>query len=494
MQLTLDRASDVPLYRQVAEQVRELIRAGILPAGERLPTVRQLAEELGLTRLTVQSAYAELQAQGLIESFVGRGTYVAARPEVVRAPVAQMPAEPPAPWLSQGLLTELVRMTEQPDLLSLAQAIPAPETYPLKEFGKTLRAALADPAALSYGSVQGEAGLREQVGRALLDRGLATPPEHVLITSGAQQGIDLALRVLARPGDVILAEEPTYTGAIELATQRRQRLVGVPMNEDGLDLAALEAACRMYRPRLLYTIPTFHNPMGVTMSAERRAALLRVARAHDLMIVEDDVYGLLAYDGPAPPPLKAGDDDGRVFYVTSFSKTVMPGLRLGAVVAPPRYLPELVAAKQGSDLISSPLLQRALADYLRQGHLPAHLQRVRALYAERRDALLGALRRHLSECTWTAPRGGLSIWVTLPAGMGERDFYLEAVERGVGVARGQAFFPQPQRGAHLRLSFGAQSPERIERGVALLGGLLREHLRRHASLMARASRESTPLV
>lgn len=496
MKLTLQRESEIPLYRQVVEQVRDYIRSGVLAPGSRLPTVRQLAGELGLTRLTVQNAYAELQAEGLIEGSVGRGTFVAERslPPVSSRAQHATPAPPVIPWMSQGLLADMLRMNEHPNLLSLASAIPAPETYPLDEFKRSMRAALDDPSALGYGPTQGEAVLREQVAQLLLDRGVVALPDHVIITAGAQQGIDIVLRGLTTQNDVVLVEEPTYPGLIELAAQRGQRLVGIPIDRDGLVIDALEAACQAYHPRLLYTIATFHNPIGISLSAERRRKLLQLARTYNFLIVEDDVYGFLAYGDPAPPALKAEDPAEQVIYLTSFSKSLTPGLRLGAVVPPTAYMAELLAAKRSSDLICSPVLQRGLADFLRRRPLSIHLQHVRWIYRERLDAMASALERHMPHCTWTRPEGGLSVWVTLPEGLNERDFYIEAIERGVGIAPGSAFFGQPQRRAHMRLSFGAQPPSQIEQAITILGGLVRDHLRRQSLLTARAGRESDPLV
>lgn len=492
--ITLQRKSDVPLYRQVVEQVAALVTSGTLSAGTRLPTVRELATALGLTRLTVHSAYTELQARGLVESHVGRGTFVArqerpaahARPEV----------QPPAPWQSQNVLADLLRMADQPGLLSFAQAAPAPETYPARALAQALRSACDDPAALGYGPIAGEPALREQIARLLLERGVTASPDEILVTSGAQQGIDLALRALTVPNDVVLVEEPTYPGMLEAAARRGQRIVGVPLDAGGIDPGALEEACARHRPRLLYSVPTYHNPTGITLAVERRAAVLRIARDYDLHILEDDVYGLLGYDEPAPAALKASDTDADalVVYSMSFSKSLAPALRLGALVAPPELLPALAGAKHSGDLVCSPLLQRALATYLRQGRFAAHLQQVRALYHARRDALLAALDTLPPGCRWTRPSGGLNVWVTLPEGVNERDFCVAAIERGVGVAPGSAFFAQPRRAAHLRLSFGAQPPENIAHGVAILGELLREHQRRRSLLLARASRESAPLV
>ncbi len=498
MRLYLQRGSDIPLYRQVAEQIRALIRSGALPPGDRLPTVRQLATELGLTRLTVHSAYAELQAQGFLESFVGRGTFVVAQPPA-SAPgrpglSSQQPTQSPTSWQVQGFLAEIVRLAERPDLLTFAQAHPAPETFPARELGKALRTALEDMDALGYGIIRGEMALREQVSRLLLERGITTAPDQVLITAGAQQGITLALGAFALPGEVVVIEEPTYPGVLQVAAQQGQRLVGIPRDSDGISLSALEDACRTYQPRLLYIVPTFHNPTGLSLSAERRLALLDIARRHHLLIVEDDVYGLLSYDEPAPFPLKAADEEEQIIYLTSFSKILMPGLRLGAIVASPAQLPALAALKQSTDLICSPLLQRALADYLRRGHLPAHLHQACLLYRARRDATLAALERFLPACTWTQPEGGLSVWVTLPEQVHEHEFIHEAIQRGIGVAPGRIFFSQPQQRAFMRLSFGAYPPARIEEGIATLGDVLRNHLRRQREVIARAGLEASPLV
>ena len=478
MQLSLTRQGNCPLYRQITNQMREYIRAGAIPVGSRLPTVRELASQYNLTRLTVHTAYAELQSEGLVEAVVGRGTFVAARlpiPTTVQATL-DLPAPPPPAWSSQGLLADMMRMTEHPDLLSFAQAIPEATTYPTHELGRSLRSALENPAALSYGSTQGELALREQVAHILLDRGIVTSPELVLITSGAQQAIDLALRALVSPTDVVFVEEPTYVGALELAAQRNQRIIGIPVDASGIKLDALEAACQHYHPRLLYLIPTFHNPTGLSLAAERRQALLRLARTYEFFIFEDDVAGMLAYDDPALPALKALDTEGRVIYGTSFSKMLLPGIRLGMIVAPEAHLLSLLAAKRTSDLFCSPLLQHALADYLHRHHLSAHLQRVRPIYHERRDAILSALQRHMEQCSWTQPAGGFNLWVMLPPQINERDFYLQAIEHGVGFAPGAAFFTQPQARASLRLSFGSHSPTRIEQGVAILGNLLRQQL------------------
>jgi DNA-binding transcriptional MocR family regulator len=378
-------------------------------------------------------------------------------------------------------------------VVSFAEAMPEPETYPLREIGEAVQRALGSREALDYGPIQGDPELRNQMSRLLRDRGVEIEAGAMLVTAGAQQGIDLVLRGLVDQRDVILVEEPTYPGVLETAAQQGRCVVGIPRGESGFDMDALEAACRTYRPALLYVIPTFGNPTGTSLPPDQCHALLELARTHDLLILEDDVYGFLALDGPAGPPLKSRDTDGRVIYLTSLSKVVAPSLRLGIIAASDAQLPAVADAKQGVDLVCSMLLQRTVAEYLRIGQMQSHLEHVRALYRERRDAMLGALELYLPGCTWTRPAGGLSLWVTLPEIVDERDFIRDAVDEGVRVAPGRAFVPQARRRASMRLSYGMQTPERIDDGVRVLGGVLRRHVDRQRILSV-AGRAVGPLV
>jgi 2-aminoadipate transaminase len=491
LELALERHTTVPIYRQIVNQVRAQIQDGTLRGGSRLPPVRQLAAECGLTRLTVHSAYAELQAEGLVESHVGRGTFVTAGAPTV--PPADRPT-PPAPWVSQGVLANLLRWGEHGDLLSFAQAFPAAETYPTEELGRALQAALMADGTLSYGHIQGEPELRAELASLLLQRGMSVAPDHVLVTSGAQQGIDIALRALTEPGDVILVEEPVYPGVLELAALRGQRVVGIPNDGGELRLDVLEAACSEHAPRLLYLVPTYNNPTGTSLTRESREAVLRLAGTHNFVVLEDDTYGLLGFELSAPAALHSLDRNERVVYLTSFSKMLAPALRLGALVAPVSLLPALAAAKQSSDLVCSALMQRALAYYLRTGHMATHLSLVRATYQQRRDAMLRALLRHLPWCTWTVPDGGLSLWVELPPGIIERDFTADALRQGIGLAPGEAFLARPRPQAAMRLSFGVHAPERIEAGVAGLGRVLESHLLRPELILSLGSGAAGPLV
>jgi len=490
VQLFLNRRDRRPLYLQVVEQIKDLIRSGALPAGSRLPPIRELATSTGLTRLTIHNAYAELQADGWIDSHVGRGSFVAR--EAIAAVAAVVPPVPslmPCLPPPTGEFAEVMRLAQQKGITSFAQAAAAPSTFPLREWERTLHEVLANSGAalFDYGATQGETVLRDQLARFLLDRAVPVPPEQIVVTSGAQQGIDLVLRALTKPGDAVLVEQPTYLGMVERLALQHMRLVSVPLDNEGIDLEALERAIAIHRPRVLYTVPTFHNPTGISMSAARQMALLDLAQRHGVIILEDDVYGLLAYNGAASLPLKERDQNGQVIYLTSFSKVLMPGIRIGLLAAPPPLLEPLVAAKRLADMHSPQLLQHALALYLASGRFAAHVRGVVALYRERRDCMAQALRRSFPAGThWTAPDGGLCFWVALPLGVRVDELYRAAIERGVAFTPGHVFFGEQPAQPHLRLSFAAHEPAAIEHGIAILGEVLHQHLARQRDVQHRS--------
>jgi 2-aminoadipate transaminase len=493
--LHLDRSISIPLYRQVVDQIADLIHRGVLAPNTRLPTVRALAFENGLTRLTVQTAYNELQSQGLIDSYVGRGTFVANHMER-SAKIASPPARFPQPvaLTNQGLLSGLEQLFEQTNLISFAKAHPDPQTFPLREFRRALNESIADPNLLGYGPAQGDALLREQVSRLLLDREISIPPEQVLITDGAQHAIDLIFRTLARPDDVIVVEEPTYPGIFEIVAQYGLQVISVEMDHEGMKPDALEAVCSAYQARFLYIMPTFQNPTGIEYSESRRDSILWIAREHNLLIVEDDVFSALAYDHKPLPAWKSLDKDNRILFVTSFSKGFMPGLRLGLIGTVDPHLSLLTLARQTSSLNSSPLMQHALALYLQRGNWGIHLQAARDLYRARRDAMDDALERFLPMCHWTSPHGGFSIWVALPQEINEAEIVQAAIQSGINVTPGQSFFLPPYPSGFLRLCFGTQTPDQIRQGIKILGNVVADYLNRYQKLIARTRREDTPLV
>jgi 2-aminoadipate transaminase len=329
MLLNLEKDAEMPLYRQIADQIRTNIGSGTLAPGYRLPTVRELA-------------YAELQSEGFIESVVGRGTFVAEQlpVQITRKPIAiRQRADMPVVWYSQNLFAAMLKLSQKPGVISFSQAAPGTDAMPGRELSRALQEAAADPAAFAYGTPQGAPELRHEIAALLLDRGIAATPDDIMITSGAQQAVDLGFRAFLEPEDLLAVEEPSYPGMVAIAAGRRQRVVGVPVDNEGLNVERLAEICEVYRPALLYTIPTFHNPTGVSLSPARREQLLDLAEKYDFLIMEDDVYGLLSYDGYSPPALKAADNRQRVVYISSFSKILAPGLRIGVMVAQPAITP-----------------------------------------------------------------------------------------------------------------------------------------------------------
>jgi DNA-binding transcriptional MocR family regulator len=293
------------------------------------------------------------------------------------------------------------------------------------------------------------------------------------------------IRAFTKPGDVVFTGRPTYLGALDVFRWSGVKALGVPLDEEGLRVDLLEELIPLHRPRprLIYTIPGFHNPTGTTLSLERRRKLLKLARRNRIPIVEDGVCSELRYEGSSMPPLRALGGGEHVVYLNSFSKFLLPGIRVGYVVVPRQLRERLIRGKQAADLLTSPLMQRALARYLEEGRLAGHLETIRRVYGERRDAMLAGLARRMPEGTqWTRPQGGLCLWVTLPKRVSAGELYLTAIEYGVAFAVGSVFFPRAGSTrssvqSSLRLNFAAHSPARIDEGLRRLVNALRERLR-----------------
>lgn len=363
--------SGEPQYQRIASLVRGRIAAGDLRVGERLPAIRVLAAELGVGRRTVEAAYAELSAEGLLEGRHGQGTFVA-DPAIGprRAPREAVPwvSGHREPIVTRGaisarqVLREALRPDRRPDQISFILGAPATDLFPLGELQRALNATLREEGvgALGYEATEGYAPLRTAIARHLLGLGLAAGPEEVIVTSGAQQAIDLALRALTRPGDYVATESPTYLGILEACEANGVRLIGVPLDDEGMEVDRLAPLLAEYRPKLLLTIPDCHNPTGITMSLSRRRALLTLAAAHDLPILEEDAYGELRYGGTPVPRLRALPGGERVIYVSSFSKVMLPGLRLGYLLAAGEEHRRILFVKQASDRASGSLVQHAI--------------------------------------------------------------------------------------------------------------------------------------
>lgn len=373
-------------------------------------------------------------------------------------------------------IREILKVTAQPEVISFAGGLPAPELFPVNEVRIAAETALTQygSQALQYGPSEGMPALREWVANEVSRRGIKAAPSEVLMTNGSQQVLDLAGKLFLNPGDVVLTENPTYLAAIQAFQTFEVKFVPVPTDSNGLVPDALPELIRQHRPKFLYTIPNFQNPTGITLTAERRAALARIAAEHKLAIVEDDPYGKLRYRGAEVPPIKHWDEAGQVLYASTFSKTIAPGLRLGWVVAPAPVFSRLLILKQASDLHTSSFDQLVAYFYLTQNDQTAHLEKIRRAYGERFEVLDTALRGEMpTGFTWTRPEGGMFLWVTGPQELDALQLLNRAVEQKVAFVPGRDFFPADAGKNYLRLNYSNSTPERIREGVKRLAALCR---------------------
>ncbi len=388
-----------------------------------------------------------------------------------------------SPWVLSGradqmnpsVLRELLKVTERPDIISFAGGLPSPKTFPVAEFEAACSRVLREDAeaALQYAASEGYGPLREMVAASLP---WPVDPSQVLITTGSQQGLDLAAKVLIDPGSRILVETPTYLGALQAFAPMEPRVTSVASDDEGVDIDALRTTQQAGTPaRFFYVLPNFQNPSGRLMSETRRAALSRTAAEIGLPLIEDNPYGELWFDTPPPAPLTARQPDA-CLYLGSFSKVLAPSLRLGYLVAPPALFPKLLQAKQAADLHSPGFNQRVVAEVMKDGFLDRHVPRIRALYRAQRDVMLAALQQHMPEGVhWNRPAGGMFLWARLPAGLDAAALLPKALARGVAYVPGAAFYAGAADTRTLRLSFVTASPEEIARGIAALATVIREH-------------------
>ena len=392
--------------------------------------------------------------------------------------------------MKASAIRELLKLTEQPDVISFAGGLPAPDVFPVEEFKRACNYVLDHQGAqaLQYGTTDGYVPLREMIARHTNRLGIGVSVENILITSGSQQALDLLGKIFINHGDRILVENPTYLGAIQAWNAYGAEYIPVALDDDGMDTRVVEEALRK-GPKFIYVLPNFQNPTGVTLSMERRRQLIKLADQYGVPIIEDDPYGQLRYEGENLPPVELLDSQmrdktnaytGNVIYLSTFSKILAPGIRLAWVIAPVEVINKLILAKQGADLHTSTFNQIVAHEVGQHGYLDRHVKIIQDTYRERRNVMIESLEEHMPNgVTWTNPQGGLFLWVTVPETLNTIEIFKDAVAQKVAYVPGENFFACGGGSNTMRLNFSSTQPDLINEGIARLGKLLKTKLVEH---------------
>jgi len=390
--------------------------------------------------------------------------------------------------MKASAIRELLKITEQPNMISFGGGFPAPDVFPVEEFKRACNIVLETkgPDALQYGGTDGYVPLREMIARHTSAIGINVDIDNILITSGSQQALDLLGKIFINRGDRILVENPTYLGALQAWNAYGAEYITVPVDEYGMKTDLLEEALRI-GPKFIYVLPNFQNPTGTTLPTERRQKLIELADRYGVPIIEDDPYGQLRYEGEDLPAVelldsqmrvKSSNYSGNVIYLSTFSKILAPGLRLAWVIAPKEVIRKMALAKQGCDLHTSTFNQIVAHEVGQHGFLDRHVKVIQATYKERRNAMLDALEEHMPDgITWTRPQGGLFLWVTLPQEFNATEMLQEAISEKVAYVPGEFFYPDASMKNNMRLNFSYCNPKLINEGIARLGVAFKKKLR-----------------
>ena len=392
--------------------------------------------------------------------------------------------------MRSSAMRDLMAITVRPEVISLAGGLPDTSTFPPRSFAAQMtRIAQSSTAeALQYGPTEGFEETKDCILEVMAAEGMLPDPEDVIVTTGGQQAIDLVCKTLVDPGDVVICEAPTYPGAVPVFCSYQADVIQIECDEDGMKVEALETLLDELRregrrPKFIYSVPTFQNPAGVTMSLPRRRRLVELARMHELLLIEDNPYGLLRYGGETLPPLYQLDGGDFVIYIGTFSKILSPGIRIGWAVAPPPVMDKIVLGKQAADLCTSTLTQYFVREYFAEGRWRQYIEELVELYRGRRDTMLTALREHFPvEATWTEPQGGLFIWATLPEYIDTGDLLAKALRANVAFVPGQGAYVDERGRNSMRLNFSGVGEADIREGIRRIGKVIAEQVDLYAAL------------
>lgn len=498
LNISVDKQGAEPVYVQIRRQVEELIRSGLLEAGSKLPSVRQLAASIGVSKNTVALAFEELAARNLIDTRHGSGAYVSEHPDIAtgvdlgrRGEMAGKLGDFPAMrWTPYEFCSEFfglpVSQHDRP-LIRLTSTYPDPALFPLERIKQVASNMLWQPQQFFFdiGDAQGYEPLVEHLEKqmALYGVPMAAGQNDIILTGGFQRALALVLDFVMLPGQKAAIETPCFPGVLNLLIAKRLGFVPVPLDQHGMDTDYLAGVLARGEVQAIIVTPAFQNPSGATMPKERREHLLRLAMQYRVPVIEDDWGRLLRYEGEDQPPLKAMDEGGYVIHIGTFSKCFLPGLRIGWITCPAAISKLLYRAKVGADNGDSFFAQALLFELIQKGHFDRHVRKLVKECGRRRAALCSALAARLPKgCSFKVPQGGMSVWVKLPAWMPSQALLVHARMAGVEFMPASLFQPDKQDAPYLRLSFSRTSPERITEGVKVLCAVIGECIANPAKL------------
>lgn len=481
MKIEINRNSNIPINQQIYENIADRIRSGALLEDERLPSVRTLAKQLGISLLTVVRVYDLLEKNELIERIQGKGTFVK-----TKIPLDDKGSNEKNNFKWQLSVLDYLPRTqfgayygsfEKCIQFSVAAICPSllPNRYLETEIHSTLE---KNPSILSsYGPVQGDEELRKAMSEYLRKHDLYINHQDILVTNGTQQGIDLVARTFIGPGDVVAIEAPTYPAAIDTFRARGAVIVPVPLDEEGMRMDLLQRVCEKYKPKVIYTIPNFHNPTGRVLSRKRREQLLVLAEEYQILIVEDDPWSEIYFDKKPPSPIKSLDTNGFVIYLKGLSKILVPGCRIGLLTANGTLFNRLVASKVNADLGSPLLTQKAILPLFHSKRMEDHMEKLRFAMKLRRDKVIELFNSHMpNEVEWIQPTGGLNIWVSIPPEWNSNHLLMECQKENIYFLPGSACFAGEPENQHLRLNFSYMFDNELEDGILKFCNITRKFL------------------
>lgn len=482
--ISINRMDKKPVFRQVMDRIMELADSNALKPGDRLPSTRVLADNLGVNRSTVYKAYQELWSLGYLDSNPGSYSCIRKRARAVYPPSASsvdaagfaLKTNEASRSLAVSYAEDkrLQEYASRPGIIDLMPLAPDSRLFPVETFRKCMNHVLKHEGArlLNYGDPLGYKPLRDYVSARMLRHGISAGPEEIMITSGAQNGLDLLVKLLAGSQSNIIIENPTYARAIDIFRLNNISLRPLPINQNGLDLGDLEKSLGRDKPAFIYTIPNFHNPTGATTSQAHRESLINICDRYKTLLVEDGFEEEMKYFGQAVLPIKSMDQGGTVMYLGTFSKVLFPGLRIGWIVAHREYIKNLIPLQRAVTISGNMLDQAALCRFCDQGHYELHLKRMHRVYRKRMEAALSALKKYVDpeKAVYSRPKGGYTIWLRLmEPGLTEKEAVRRFYENGLVLLPGSSHFIEPPDKVYFRLSIGQSDVSEITEGVKRLG-------------------------